>query len=116
MKKYNNKGIAIFIAIMLLFLLSLAAIAVLLTAYNYNNICEGQTRRLKAMTSAESGLHYAWAQLYADASTFAASYGTEATAFPLSLNGMTVKVWVTGPVSGRYTVRSKVTYAKTQAI
>ena len=55
MKKYN-KGIAIFIALMLLFLLSLAAIAVLLTAYNYNNVCEGQTRRLKAMSSAESAI------------------------------------------------------------
>ena len=117
MKKYN-KGIAIFIALMLLFLLSLAAIAVLLTAYNYNNICEGQTRRLKAMTSAEAGINYAYWQLRTDLINFTSDHYSEATADTVTLgtNGMIAKVWAEGPVSGRYTVRSKVTYAKTQAI
>ena len=71
MKKYNynNKGVAIFITIALLFLLSVAAIGVLLTAYNYNNICEGQIRRMKAITSAEAGVNYAYYQLRNNATT-----------------------------------------------
>ncbi len=114
MKSHNNKGIAIFVTIMLLFLLSLITIAVLLTAYNYNNICEGQTRRLKAMVSAESGIHYAYYQLRTDASAFVAAYD-EISPCPISLNsGITVGVWATGPISGRYTIKSKATYLKTQ--
>ena len=113
----NKKGIAIFVTLMLLFLLSLITVAVLLTAYNYNNICESQTRRLKAMVSAESGINYAYYQLRNDATTnFSTTYYSEATAAEITLNGITAKVWATGPVSGKYTVRSKVTYAKTQAI
>ena len=117
MKKpiYNsNKGVAIFITLMLLFLLSLLAAAVLLTAYNYNNICEGQIRRLKAIASAESGINYAYYQLRTDASAFVASYD-ENNPCPVSINsGITVGVWATGPVSGRYTIKSKATYSKTQ--
>lgn len=56
----HNKGIAIFITLMFLFLLSLIAIAVLLTAYNYNNICEGQISRLKAIKLTEAGVNYAY--------------------------------------------------------
>ena len=116
--KYNNKGIAIFITLMLLFLLSLAAIAVLLTAYNYNNVCEGGIRRLKAITSAEAGVHYAYYQLRTDAATFAGDHGSEATAdtIVLASNGNTVKVWVTGPASGIYTIKSKVTYQKASSL
>ena len=106
----NNKGIAIFIALMLLFLLSLAAIAVLLTAYNYNNICEGQIRRLKAMTSAEAGINYAYWKL--GPKTDEPGY----TGSTINVGGTDVIITISGPVSGRYTVRSKVTYAKTQAI
>ncbi len=114
----NNNGIAIFITLMLLFLLSLIVAAVLLTAYNYNNISEGQIRRLKALVSAESGINYAYWQLRTDLANFTADHNTEATADTVipGSNGMTVKVWVTGPVSGRYTVRSKVTYSKTQVL
>ena len=111
MKSHNNKGIAIFVTIMLLFLLSLITIAVLLTAYNYNNICEGQTRRLKAMVSAESGIHHAYREIRTDIVNFTADHYSELTADPIFPgNGMTVKVWVTGPVSGIYTIKSKVTY------
>ena len=114
MKKYNynNKGVAIFITIALLFLLSVAAIGVLLTAYNYNNICEGQIRRMKAITSAEAGVNYVYYQLRTDASAFVAAYD-EANPCPISLNsGITVGVWATGPVSGRYIIKSKATYQK----
>ncbi|OIO34382.1 MAG: hypothetical protein AUJ70_01225 [Candidatus Omnitrophica bacterium CG1_02_40_15] len=111
----GEKGIAIFVTLMLLFLLSLITIAVLLTAYNYNNICEGQTRRLKAMVSAESGINYAYYQLRNDATTnFSTTYYSEPTAATITLNGITANVWATGPVSGRYTIKSKATYLKTQ--
>ena len=66
--KSNNKGIAIFISLMLLFLLSALAIAVLSTVYNYSNISEGQIKRLKAMTSAEAGINYAYWYLRNDTS------------------------------------------------
>nr|MBU1328152.1 hypothetical protein [Candidatus Omnitrophota bacterium] len=114
MKAYNDKGIAIFLTLMLLFLLSLITITVLLTAYNYNSICESQTRRLKAMVSAESGINYAYYQLRTDASAFVAAY-SEVSPCAISLNsGVTVGVWATGPVSGIYTIKSKATYLKTQ--
>lgn len=114
----GEKGIAIFVTLAFLVLLSLIAIAVLLTAYNYNNICEGQTRRLKAMVSAEAGIHYAYWQLRTDLTNFTNDHYSEATADTVTpgSNGMIVKVWATGPVAGRYTVQSKVTYSKTQAI
>lgn len=116
MKKYSNKGVAIFIALMLLFILSLLVVAILLTTYNYNNICEGQIRRLKAIASAEAGINYAYYQLRSDASTFVADHGSEATADTIAPgnNGITVKVWATGPVSNRYTVVSKAEYQKSE--
>ena len=116
MKKYN-KGIAIFITIMLLFLLSLVVIAVLLAAYNYNNVCEGEIRRLKAITSAEAGINYAYYQLRTDAATFVTDHGSEATAETIVPGSIptTVKVWAPGPISGRYTISSKVTYQKASA-
>lgn|SRR3989338_527307 len=111
-KNANNKGIAIFISLALLFLISAAAIAVFLTAYNYSSICEGQIRRLQAITSAEAGVNYAYYQLREDASAFVAAFN-EASPCPISLNsGITVGVWATGPASGRYTIKSKATYQK----
>ncbi len=112
LKDTNNKGIAIFVSLALLFLVSAAAIAVLLTAYNYSSICESQIRRLEAITSAEAGVNYAYYQLRTNASAFVAAYG-EASPYPISLNsGITVGVWATGPVSGRYTIKSKAAYQK----
>lgn len=114
-KNVNNKGVAIFVSLALLFLLSATAIAVLLTAYNYNIICEGQIRRLKAITSAEAGINYAYYQLRTDASAFVGAYN-ESSPCPISLNsGVTAGVWATGPVSGRYTIKSKATYQKSSA-
>jgi hypothetical protein len=113
----NNKGIAIFISLMLLFLLSAAVIAVLLTAYNYNSICEGQIKRIKAINSAEAGVNYTYYQLRTDAATFVNDHNSELTADTIvpGSNGISVKVWATGPVSGRYTVSSKAEYQKVSA-
>ena len=106
--KKNNKGIAIFITLVLLFLLSLVAIAVLLTAYNYSSICEGQIKRLKAITSAEAGISYAYWKLRVDPSSIITSPGPTTTT--IGISGTNVDITVTGPVSGRYTISSKVTY------
>ncbi len=118
MKKCNNNGIAIFMTLMFLLLLSLVVIAVLLTAYNYDNICEGQISRIKAINSAEAGINYAYWQFRTDPTNFTNDHFSEATADTISpgSNGMTVKVWAEGPVSGRYTVRSKVTYNKARVM
>ncbi len=115
-KNFNNKGVAIFITLMLLFLLSLLAIAVLLTAYNYNNICEGQIRRIKAITSAEAGVNYVYYQLRTNNAAFTYT-------FPLAdpvKNGITsLEVWAEEvkdglglPIPGKYIVKSKATYQK----
>ena len=103
-KNFNNKGVAIFITLALLFLLSLLASAVLLTAYNYTNICEGQIRRMKAMTSAEAGVNYAYWYLRDNT-----SYGG-GTLPLITLNGTPVTITISAPVSGRYTIQSKATY------
>jgi len=111
--KKNNKGVAIFITLMLLFLLSLASIAVLLTAYNYNYICEKQIKRIKAIASLEAGLNYAYYNLRTDAS-FVTDHNNEAAADIIipGNNGISVKVWAwqTGATPGKYTVKTKATY------
>lgn len=55
----KNKGIALFIALALLFLLSVGVTVVLLTAYNHANVTENLTRRMKAIMLAEAGIYYA---------------------------------------------------------
>lgn len=104
--KKTDKGVAVFTTIMFLFILSLVAVGVLLAAYNYNNICEGQIRRLKAMTSAEAGINYAYWYLRNDP-------GYAGGTLSITLNGIPVTVTVSAPVSGRYTISSKATYQKT---
>jgi len=135
--KRHNKGIAIFITLMILFLLSLVVIAVLLTGYNYSNISEGQIKRLKAITSAEAGVYYAYNQLMnedpASPTRFsvehngaAAPDGTppaNAYTFLISdpvMNGITsLKVWVEDKipfVAGEYIIKSKATYPKSSTL
>ena len=97
----NNKGMAIFISLMLLFLLSLGAIAVLLTAYNYARVTDGLIKRLKALSLAEAGINYTYWQLRTD---------PDYTGSTLTIGSDNVEITVTGPVSGRYTIKSKVTY------
>ena len=119
LKDTNNKGIALFITLMLLFLLSLVTIAVLLTAYNYNNICEGQIKRLKAITSAEAGINYAYYQLRNNATTKFYPNHKDIGNADISLSGMngltTIEVWVEDRdplIAGTYIVKSKATYQK----
>lgn len=101
--KFTNKGIALFIAMALLLLLSVGAIVVLLTAYNYTNISENQIKRVQAITAAEAGIHRAYWSLRND------PLYTGETIKP-DPNGPNVTITVTGPVSGRYTIRSRATY------
>jgi len=118
--KNHNKGIAIFITLMLLFLLSLVAIAVLLTAYNYSSICEGQIKRLKTITSAEAGINYVYHQLRTNEAAFVSAYkgpvppGTAYTFPSPVINGITsLEVWVEDldpPIAGKYIIKSKATY------
>ena len=120
--KNDNKGVAIFITLMLLFLLSLAAVTVLLISYNYNNISESHTRRLKALVSAEAGINYAYYQLRNNATTHfypnCKDIGNADTSLS-GMNGLTdIKVWVEDynpPVTGKYIIKSRATYPKTQA-
>jgi len=58
--KPNSKGIALFITLTLLLLLSIIVIAVLLNSYNYVSVSEKQIKRLRALSLAESGIHYAY--------------------------------------------------------
>ena len=114
----NNKGVAIFITLMLLFLLSLTAIAVLLGGYNYNNICEGQIRRIKAITSAEAGIAYAYYQIRNDSDThFTVDHKDFGNAATITIgNGLSVQVWVEDqnpPVTGKYVVKARSEYQKT---
>lgn len=113
----NNKGIAIFISLMLLFLLSLGVIAVLLAGYNYTRVTDGQIKRLKAIASAEAGLHYAYYQLRNNTITnfYPNKLGEANADTSLSgMNGLTeIKVWVEDldpPVSGKYIIKSKTSY------
>jgi len=110
--KNRNKGAALFITLMFLFLLSLIVAAVLLTTYNYISICESQIRRQRALVSAEAGIHYAYWQLRTNLDSFTTAHYSELTADSIvpGGDGLTVKVWVEGPVSERLTVKSKVAY------
>ena len=56
----KSRGIALFITLTLLLLLSIIVIAVLLNSYNYASVSERQIRRLRALSLAESGIHYAY--------------------------------------------------------
>ncbi len=114
---FNNKGIALFISIALLFLLSVAAIAVLRTAYNYNYVCENEIKRVKAITSAESGINYAFYKLKNNATTkfYPNRLGIDNADISLSgMNGLSsVQVWLEDydpPVSGKYIIKSKAAY------
>jgi len=106
----NNKGIAIFVTLMLLFLLSLATIAVLLAAYNYNNICETQIKRVKAINLAESGINYAYWKLRTDPDAVFSSPGPTDTTISVSGTNVLVTVTVDPDPSGQYMISSRVDY------
>jgi len=116
MKKNINKGVAIFVTMALLFLLSATVVSVLLTAYNYNNICEKQIKSIKLRTSAEAGISYAYYQIRNDAITnFTTDHKgvSNADIIAVGNNGAAVRVWVedvSPPVTGKYIVKSKAVY------
>ncbi|MBU1061677.1 MAG: hypothetical protein KJ952_03025, partial [Candidatus Omnitrophica bacterium] len=62
----NKKGIALFIALSLLLLISIGIIVFLVTSYNYANINESNIRRSRAMTLAEAGINYAYWKIRID--------------------------------------------------
>lgn len=109
-KNSHKKGVALFIALALLFLLSVTAAVVLLSAYNHANISENQIKRLKAISSAEAGINYAYWKMRTDPD-YPSTHTDELTADVISpgANGHDVKIWIES-VSGRNAIRSKVTY------
>jgi Tfp pilus assembly protein PilX len=115
--RHYNKGIALFVSLSLLFLLSVGAIVVLLTAYNYTNVTENQIKRLQAISAAEAGINYVYWKLgpKTDDTGYAAAHTGEENADTIpggsnTINGYKVKIWIEGPFSGTYTVKSKVVY------
>ncbi|MDO8602946.1 MAG: hypothetical protein Q7O04_03740 [Candidatus Omnitrophota bacterium] len=120
MKTHNNKGIAIFITLALLFLLSLIVTAVLLTAYNYANISAGQINRLKALKLAESGVNYAYWKIRigkddaGDDITYPCTLNPDPSNPSLVPAGWTLNVDVTNDNPRR--IQSRVTYPKSGAL
>ncbi len=55
----KNKGIVLFITIGLLFVLSISAAIMLLTAHNHANVTENLISRIRAIMLAEAGSYYA---------------------------------------------------------
>jgi len=98
----RNRGIALFISIGLLFLLSVGIIVVLLTAYNYTLITERQIKRIRALTLAEAGINYAYWQLRVNP-------GYTGSTITPDESGYDVVIVVT-PDAGRNKIRSTVTY------
>lgn len=124
----NKKGVALFISLALLLLLSIGAIVFLLTAYNSVNINEAIARKKRAIIVAEAGINYAYwkIRINEDAdgdpmSDYFPSPGTctftsEGTPpdIPISLlPDWTLQVDVVDLVgTGRKTINSTVTYPK----
>lgn len=109
----REKGIAIFAAMALLFLLSVAVIVVLLTAYNYANISENQIKRLRAMKIAESGINYAYWKIRIGQDDYGAPISYPCTLTPpISMPGdWSVAVDISeNAATGRKTINSKVSY------
>jgi Tfp pilus assembly protein PilX len=111
--KNYNRGVALFIALALLFLLSIGAIAVLLTAYNYTCVTENQIKRLQAISLAEAGINYAYwkIRIGKDDNGDDIVYPCELTP-PIDLpSGYSIEVDITEEVvTGKKTIESKVIY------
>lgn len=118
-KKPRNKGVALFVSLALLFLLSVGSAIVLLTAYNYTNISENQIRRTMALAASEAGIHYAYwkIRIGKDDDNNSLSFPAALTP-PISLpSGWFIQVDITEDVlTGRKTIRSTVNYPKASVI
>ena len=106
----HKRGVALFVALALLFLLSVCTVVVLLTAFNYANISENQIKRLRAMKISEAGINYAYWKMRTDAS-YRTTYISEASADVITpdASGYSVKIWIDSS-SGRDEIKSKVVY------
>ena len=61
--KNNKKGVALFVSLTVMLLLSLVVIAILLVAFNYSDITENQIKRLEALRAAEAGVAFAYSRI-----------------------------------------------------
>ena len=118
LKKLKNKGIALFVTLALLLLLSMAVAVFLITSYNSANINESLYRRERALVVAEAGLNYAYWKIRIDrddAGGPMSDYfpGTCTLTPPISIpTGWTLQVDVEDTGTGRKTVSSTVNYPK----
>jgi type II secretory pathway component PulK len=109
----SRKGVALFIAVALLFLLSVTIAVVLLSAYNYANISEKQIQRSRAIKMAEAGISYAYWKIrigqddYGDPIVYPCVL-TPPITLPL---GWSIRVDVSDdPSTGKKTINSSVSY------
>ena len=122
--KGNSRGVAFFITLALLLILSMAALVFLLTSYNSANVNEALYRRERALVVAEAGLNHALYQLREDpvyaGETFLAGSGVMLDLMPDVPAGSRSDWWkltITVTPSeaddpGDYVVKSKVDYPK----
>ena len=111
MKFNNNKGVALFIALSLVFLLGIGVVVVLLSAHNFSQISEKEISRIKATASAEAGLWHAYYMLRTQNAGYIPSVGNPKNN-NIDINDLTVNITISGPdnISGLYTIESKVQY------
>jgi len=117
----NNKGVALFISLALLLLLSTGAIVFLLTAYNSVNINEAIARKKRAIIVAEAGINYAHWKIRIneddDGDPMSDYFPVPGTCTledtPISLlPDWTLQVDIVDSGTGRKTINSTVTYPK----
>ncbi len=114
----NNKGIAFFVSLALVLLLSMAAFVFLVSAYNSSNINESLLRRARAITIAEAGINYAFWKIRInedDIGNPMSGYfpGTCTLSPSISIpTGWSVEVTVQDTGTDPKTVRSTVNYPK----
>lgn len=115
----HNKGIAFFVSLALLLLLSISVIVFLIASYNSANISESLIRRSTAMTLAESGINYAYWKIRIneddDGGPMSDYFpGTCTLTPPIPLPaGWSIAVGVQDAGAGQKTIRSRVVYPKT---
>ena len=124
MNIFRNKGIAFFIALNLLILLSIGAAVFLLNTYRHVNINEAISNRTRAILIAESGIAYAYWRIRIDqdqsgGSMAGANIYTFDTSIPINSSlssAWSLVVKVTEPGGGSpKTIDSIVTYPKSTA-
>ncbi len=98
----KNNGVALFIVIALLFLLSIGGAVILILAYNYTYTTKKQAERIKAFYLAEAGIWHAFYELRRDS-----SYRGELKEIE---SGKYVNITVSEPSGGFYTIRAKAEY------